>query len=67
MGTPNNWTAMFLCIGAGLKAPLFAGVSLLLSSSYIKQFCFFRRGVGLFSTTFIHFWRRKSNLYALKC
>ncbi|OLP97360.1 Anoctamin-10 [Symbiodinium microadriaticum] len=37
MGTPNNWTAMFLCIG-----------------------------VGLFSTTFIHFWRRKSNLYALK-
>ncbi|CAE7843056.1 ano10 [Symbiodinium necroappetens] len=37
MGTPNNWTAMFLCIG-----------------------------VGLFSTTFTHFWRRKSNLYALK-
>lgn len=23
-------------------------------------------GVGLFSTTFIHFWRRKSHLYALK-
>ncbi|CAK9069921.1 unnamed protein product [Durusdinium trenchii] len=23
-------------------------------------------GVGMFSTTFIHFWRRKTNLYALK-
>ncbi len=26
----------------------------------------FSWGVGLFSTTFIHFWRRKSHLYALK-